>query len=487
MKKIILAVAAIIILGAGIFYLMNNNKGVLVGTAPQKQVVLEQTYTISKKYVSLRYKTDEVLNGAKNFPNYVTWNNEMSAIAQKWEALEKEVLGLEKLAEIMAQKKTGFNLIPQAMAYDKKEISDIFDNAPAGKKIATLAKHLGVDAKRAFKILQQDQSQVEADAWNEAGDTFQKLETSAIVIKDGCKVAGFIGGIAMTGGASALAAGSSLSQAAVIISGADLTLEITDDGAKIALGNNNKISAIVSDARKITEPLATILTIANIPDNLATNLDKFNAAIIALDQFNGAAQDGKIIGVELPSYARDKTKQSIRVAVLQKTEIEKWLVEQGAKNEIESIKDIEKILDILKEEGKKIIPEEAVMKTESESAKPDQKIGSAVGVWEGAVTHTSSQTAKEESSSIVFSLNSDGTVTTTSELGHFTSWEQKGNIIILHAESEMKDGQYEFSLTGDIMTFIKLAGPDENGVWQEIFAGDDFFGGKFLQIKLKKQ
>jgi len=30
---------------------------------------------------------------------------------------------------------------------------------------------------------------VEADAWNDAGDTFQKLETSATLIKDTCKVA----------------------------------------------------------------------------------------------------------------------------------------------------------------------------------------------------------------------------------------------------------------------------------------------------------
>jgi len=44
----------------------------------------------------------------------------------------------------------------------------------------------------AFKILKNDQAQVEADAWNEAGNTLQTLETSATVIKDTCKVAGFI-------------------------------------------------------------------------------------------------------------------------------------------------------------------------------------------------------------------------------------------------------------------------------------------------------
>ena len=467
MKKIIIAVILIILLATGTLYLINKRNVNPAKKVPQKQVVLEKTYNLSKEYVSLRYRTDEVLSSAKNYSDYTTWNNEMSAVVQKWEALEKEALILEKSAEIMAQEKVSFNLVPQAMAYDKKEISDIFDNAPAGKKIATLAKHLGVDAKRAFKILQQDQAQVEADGWNEAGDTFQKLETSATIIKDGCKVAGFVGGIAVTGGTSALAAGSSLAKAAVIISGADLTLEITDDGAKIALGNHNKISAIVGDARKVTEPLATILTIANIPDNLANNMDKFNAAIVALDQFNSAAQDGKIIGITLPAYTKDQPTQPTRVAVMQKAEIEKWLTDQGIKNKTEKIEDIEKILNILQKEGDaKTATKEAGTIAEPETTDAAQAHSATVGIWDGTITHTSSQTAKEEKNSIAFSLNPDGTVTTTSELGTFVSWEQKGTTIILHAEAEQKDGQYEFSLSGDTMTFVKLSGFDDEGVWQ---------------------
>jgi len=36
--------------------------------------------------------------------------------------------------------------------------------------------------------LEQTQNQVTADAYNEAGDVFEDLENSAVVIKDGCKV-----------------------------------------------------------------------------------------------------------------------------------------------------------------------------------------------------------------------------------------------------------------------------------------------------------
>lgn len=495
MKKIIILALAGFALCAGIFFFIRNNKQSSTEKQPQNQIVLEQTYNISKEYIGLRYRTDNVLVNAKSFTDYSAWKNEMADVIQKWEALEDEATNLEKLATEMAEEKIVFDIVSQAHAYDKKEISDVFDNAPAGKKIATLAKHLGVDAKRAFKILQQDQAQVEADGWNEAGDTFQKLETSATVIKDGCKVAGFIGGIAVTGGVSSLATGSSLAQAAVVISGADLTLEIADDGAKIALGNHNKISAIVNDVRKVTEPIATLLTISDIPNNLTKNLDKFNAVMVVLDQFRGAAQEGKIIGIELPAYKKEATSQAVGISVLQKEEIGKWLGEKGINNEVENIEEIKKILDVLnKKEGAENDLNEADNvdndineESEQKNSSADKEKNSIVGVWEGILSSTSSQTAKEEKVPIVFNLNSDGTVLTTSEIGHFISWEQRENTIILYAESELKDGQYEFSLAGDTLTFVKLAGPDEDGVWQEIFAGDDFFGGKFLQIELKKQ
>ncbi len=139
--------------------------------------------------------------------------------------------------------------------------------------------------------MQQAQAGITADAWNEAGDTFQKLETSATLIKDGCKVAGFVGGIAVGGGVASLAGKSLLSQATVVVGGADLILEVTDDAAKIALGNHNQVSSFVGNVRTVTEPLANILTITDIPNNLDSGFDKFSAVMVALDSFRGAAQE----------------------------------------------------------------------------------------------------------------------------------------------------------------------------------------------------
>lgn len=92
-----------------------------------------------------------------------------------------------------------------------------------------------------------------------------------------------MGGVIISGGTSAIAAGSTLTKAAVIVSGVDLTLEVTEDGANIALGDNNKISAIASEVKKITTPLASILTITDIPNNLKKGFDKFNAVMVAVD------------------------------------------------------------------------------------------------------------------------------------------------------------------------------------------------------------
>ena len=342
MKKIVLwAIVAIVVAVSA--YAMSKSPDV---DTSQDQIVFDQTLRVSREYVALRYRTDNILVHAKDFPSYAIWDDELSDIIRDWQKLDEDSASLGALATKMSGEKLSFTVFSKAYAYDRQEISDIFDRAPAGKKIATLAQHLGVDAKRAYKILQQDQDQVTADAWNEAGDTFQKLETSATVIKDGCKVAGFVGGIIATGGTSALAAGTTLAKTVVIVGGADLTLEVTEDAARIGLGNHNKISAIVGDVRKVTEPISTLLTISELPTNLTKGIDKLSVALVAVDQFNSAAQDGKVVGVTLPVYTKDKTKPAIKVAVLEKSEVGKWLSDNKTSLEVGSQEELENLLGV---------------------------------------------------------------------------------------------------------------------------------------------
>jgi len=270
MKKFIIGIMAI-----GLLAIIVSSFNKEDETTQLEQAVFEDTIDISREYLELRILTDNTLTKASEYDSYESWTKQMTALLDMWDNLDEKASKLEGMATDYSEEELSLNLVSGAQAVTKEEINDVFDKAPAGRKIRTLAKFLGVDAKRAYKILEQTQNEVTADAYNEAGDEFQKLETTAVVIKDGCKVAGFVGGVIITGGTSAIAAGSTLTQVAVVVTGADLVLEVSEDAANISLGNNNKVAAVIGDVRKFTEPAAAILTITDLPNNLAKNFDKF--------------------------------------------------------------------------------------------------------------------------------------------------------------------------------------------------------------------
>lgn len=456
----------------------------------EAQSVLAKTVNISREYTSLRLRTDDVLLTAASYPNHETWNNDITKVISGWEALEVSAKTLEELAGEYAEGKVSFNLINTAHAYTKQEISDVFDRAPAGKKIKTLAKFLGVDAKKAFQILKQDQAQVEADAWNEAGDTFQKLESSATVIKDGCKVGVFVGTVIATGGTAAIASGSALSQAAVVVSGADLVLEVTDDAAKIALGNNNKISQLASSAREITEPLAAVLMISSLPSNMVKGVDKLNAVIFGLDQFNTAVQDGKIIGVNLPAYTNTNQKKA-EASIIEKEEINKWLKDNKIENSSETVAEIKEILNTKLAELSEADLKKELQSVENENEKKEVQEKSnnsgVAGIWQGQLTYKPGAEEEERAIDFYVNLYSDGTVEPKLNGNAFSSWEQNGNVVKMYITDSTERAYYEFSLSGDTLTFVLLAGPNSEDEWQIDYAGEDFFGGKFYEISLQRQ
>jgi hypothetical protein len=343
MKKIIgLAFVALVLIAVGVFIFSDTED-----LSESDHVVLQKTLDISTSYVVLRMKTDHLLMEAKNYPSYEEWQADMNATIIEWSEMEQEALALERLANEMIDKDMSFKMINSTFAYDRQEISRVFDRAPAGKKISTLAKHLGVDAKRAYAILTQDQAQVQADAWNEAGDTFKKLETSAVVIKDTSKVVTFVGTVVLSGGTSAIAAGSVMTKAAVVVAGADLTLEVTDDAAKIALGDKNKISTVVGSAREVTEPASAILMISTLPSNVTKAVDKLSVATFGADQLNSSVQEGKVIGISLPTAVRSSATKpnAMTVSVMENAEVGEWLNENGATETTKTVAEIKETLE----------------------------------------------------------------------------------------------------------------------------------------------
>jgi hypothetical protein len=271
----------------------------------------------------------------------------MTDIVEQWKELENDALVLEGLAAKIAEEQVGFKPIPCAYAYSKEEVNSIIDKAPLGKKITTLANHLGVDAKHAQLILNQTQAEVSREAYGEEGDFFEKCEQSSMRIKNGAKVTIFVGGVALTGGASAVAAGGTLAKTALVVGGADLVLEVTDDEAKIALGDKNKVSEIVGTLRVATEPAASILTLANIPGNLSKAMDKVSAGYFAADQVRSAIQDEKILGISIK--VNDTGEFKTEVAGLTEEELPKWMAEN---NIIKSGESAEEILNQVEKEMK---------------------------------------------------------------------------------------------------------------------------------------
>jgi len=451
----------------------------------------------------MRYATDEILLDAKKY-DYNTWTKKVESILDSWKKIEQKAQMLEKNAINYAKMSWGNFIIPDTIAYDHVEITNIFDAAPAWKKITTLARHLNVDAKTAYKILQNTQAQIEADAWNEAWDTFQKLETSATLIKDGCKVIGYIGGIAVAGWPAAIAAGSTITKATIIVSWADLTLEITDDWAKIALGNSNKISSIVTDLRKVTEPLAGILAIQDIPKKIEKSWDILNAVMIWLESLRVSAQEGKILGIQLPVYnwtpvTNDK---DIRISVLSKDEVPTWMNDIGTDMDSSDASDWQILSTILKEY---VSPEEEenirentwayIEKDMSDSYRPPVAIVTN-GIqwrWTGLATYLWA-TEKDNITSewIIEFLDNGKVITSMADEDTSPYWTQDGNRVRLYDfEYGVKGGYCEFSLSEAWLRFEKLFTMDEDGVWGEVLAGseihwDGTYIGKYAEIILKK-
>jgi len=359
-KNIFLLVFFIIIVSVLAFFLFRNNKKI-------DQIVYEDTLTISKEYLVLRYKTDNVLVNAKDYESYDDWNEEMTSIIQEWKTLESKALKLEENADEMSNEITAFNMVKSTYAkdYTYAEVQAIVEKAPAGRQIRTLAQHLGVDAKRAQLILNQSQDMATREAWGEAGDTFENLENQAIVVKDTCKVTVYVGGLVSTGGAVG-----TLAQVTTVVVGVDLALEVTEDSAQIALGDRNKVSSFVKDVRTVTEPVASVLTITNIPSNLGSAYGKFDSVMVGLEQFRDTVQEGKVIGIDLKDFEYHPSFQVIKntkypgditVAEMEMAEVEEWIKSINKDYKPMTEEEVQEFLGITKKETE---PTEAVAKKE---------------------------------------------------------------------------------------------------------------------------
>jgi hypothetical protein len=468
--KLFLTAVVIILLSIGAWFWLGRSD-------QTEQRVLESTYDYSKEYLLLRLRTDDILIKAKEYSDYASWDKDMTVLIQDWQNLQNQVAALETTAEKQAEiAAINFELVTSAKAYTAKEITNIYDKAPRFKGISTLAKHLGVDAKRAQLILNQAQDETTAEGWTEAGDTLQKLETSAVVIKDGCKVAGFVGGVVLTGGAAGLATAGTLTQTAVVVTGVDLALEITEDGAQIALGDKNKVTSLVKDVRTVTEPIANVLTITNIPSNLGNAFGKFDSVMVGLEQFREAAQEGKVIGIDLTNFEYNPPFQVIRqtkypreltVAEMDKAEVEKWLQSLNKKQEPMSQDEVKEFLESSSKQTDSKTTESGKETMKEDDNNKEETNALAGTKWKGTLSSMSGGDNQKRSIDFDFTLNPDGSVGGSS----FKKWKPEGDRIRVYGEDESL-GYYEFKPFKEELQLTKIVIGDE-----VIQPGESYMGG----------
>ncbi len=463
-KKLTIAIIGIIVVVAAILLLSNKKSSDVSG-----QAMFEQTYAVSTEYLSLRYQTENVLEKAESFGDYDSWKAKMDEIIKGWQELEQEAATLEKVAGDFANEKVGLELIPSALAYDNQEINKIIDSAPAGKKIMTLAKHLGTDAKHAQLILNQTQDEISREAYGEEGDVFEKCEQNSMRIKNGAKVAGFVGGVVLSGGTSAIVASGALATTATVVVGADLVLEVTDDEARIALGDKNKVSEMVSGIRTVTEPAAAILTLANIPGNLSKGIDKLSAVSFGADQIKSVIQDEKLLGISIKTDEKGEVKAA--VAGLTEEEVPVWREDNQAPKSTESA---EEIISNAKMAAAKMVIEKGseTKKTadkENDTKKTDdvEENGIAGSGWEGTLSSMSGGDNQKRTIDFDFVLNKDGSVSG----GTFKKWQQAGDRIKLYGEDEAI-GYYEFKVSNHGLLLTKIVIGEE-----VIQPGQEYMGG----------
>ena len=312
-KKIIIGTAILIVISFGLFKFFNKNI-----PSDLEQRFYSEALFLSTEYVSLRYQTENVLEQAENFDSYESWKKKMEEVTNGWRGLEQRAGELEKIASKIAEDKVGFEIISPAIAYDSQEVSRVINSGSMKNQISRLAKHFGVDAKHAQLILNETQDRISSEAYAQEGDVFEECEQNSMRIKNGCKVTVYVGGVVLTGGASAVVASGALATTATVVVGADLVLEVTEDEARIALGDKNKVSEMVSGLRSVTEPAAAILSLTNIPGNLSKGIDKLSALSFGADQVRSVVQDEKVLGISIKT---DKNEIKAEIAGVTQEEL----------------------------------------------------------------------------------------------------------------------------------------------------------------------
>jgi hypothetical protein len=256
----------------------------------------------SELYCFAVYYTDKALSTDPQSVSYEEWGGYLNNAKAYWDALEEvtdllDVSVTDESFEDMFSKQAAdeFALINTAHALEAKEILQVFDAAPAGKRLRTLAKHLNSDMKYARAALKMANGQITAEAWNNFGDTAQKLESAARGLRSAGKVAATAAGLMATGGVSGV-----LESGVLTVSGADTLMQIADDGAFIALGEKYDSNEFVAALNKTQDTWSHVSGPVDVMfGDMNDPMDATMFMLTTADNIRSLLQEGKFLGYDL--------------------------------------------------------------------------------------------------------------------------------------------------------------------------------------------
>jgi len=251
------------------------------------------------------YYTDKALTTDPKEADYTTWKSYVEKADEYWGALEYELNLIEGYADTEGFQKSfadtelkSFNLLPIAYAIDSAQVLRAYNGAKAGSKLKSVAEFLGRDMKYASAALKVADGEITSESWNNYGDSAMHIEQGLRVAKTAGHGAALIVGAA-TGG-TAVGAAAVLGDATLIVSGASLMWQATDDGAFIMMGDDYKSNEFMVNLSKASDFVAPITFVGDmLTMDISSGSDKILAVLSVGETLRGLFQDGKIAGINL--------------------------------------------------------------------------------------------------------------------------------------------------------------------------------------------
>lgn len=144
-----------------------------------------------------------------------------------------------------------------------KEITAIYDGAPAMKGVRTLAEQLGTDAKHAYAQLKQAQAILEGAAYDDFADYANTCYKTAVVLKTAGTTAGLVVSVAVAGPATGLAAVAQTG--GIVMNGVNTVLEIGQAGTILTTnGDGNEYTAALEKTESQMAPIGQVFNIMSL-------------------------------------------------------------------------------------------------------------------------------------------------------------------------------------------------------------------------------